>query len=379
MLVYVVVIVAALIMGNRAALTPSFLDWPSAPKSATETMTAVVYDRHGEADVLQIRDDVPRPIPREDQILVQVMASSINPVDFKYRRNEVPNFIIPKPKIPGFDIAGVVVATGDKVTKFQVGDRVAAMMILLGSSWGAAADFAAVKESHASRIDDSIDFEKAASLPLASLTAVQKLRQIPDPKGKKILIHAGAGGVGSFAIQYAKNVLGMFVATTASSPKADLLNSLGADLVIDYREQDFATVIENYDAVLDPMSYLYEERTICRDCKVLKKDGIYLNVLSSDWSLVDGKEKANGPGAFKNLIKHTIVNFFSPGSLPRVNFQVVYPDGETLEHIFNVVGQGKVKPVIDSIYDRQDVIEAYKRIESGRVTGKVVLRHQPTN
>jgi len=374
MIMYIFIAVAAMLVGSRLS-TPSFLDWPAASKSRSETMTALVYDSHGDLDVLQLRNDVPRPIPRDDQILVQVKASAINPVDFKYRRNKVPDLILPKPKIPGFDLAGVVVSTGKKVSKFQVGDRVAAMIPLLGSSWGAAAEFVAVREQHVCKVADSVDFESAASLPLAALTAVEKLQKIPEPIGKKILIHAGAGGVGNIAIQYAKNVLGMHVATTASSPKAEFLKSLGADRVIDYREQDFTKEIQNYDAVLDPMSYLYEDRTLNSGSTVLNNKGIYLNVMSSDWNLVNGVEKANGPLSFKNLFKHTIQNHFQPNSIPRYDFWFVYPDGALLQHIMDLVEQGKIQPVLDSIFDLADAKSAYKNMESGRVTGKVVLRH----
>lgn len=372
MLMYIFVLAAAILVGRRVSI-PSFMDLPAASKSPTETMTALVYDRHGGIDVLQVRHDVPRPIPRDDQILVQVKASALNPVDFKYRRNEVPNMIIPKPKIPGFDLSGVVVATGNKVSKFSVGDRVAAMIPLLGSSWGAAADYVAVRESHASKVGDSVDFESAASMPLAALTAVQKLSKIPNPKGKKVLIHAGAGGVGSIAIQYAKHVMGMYVATTASGPKADLLHSLGADLVIDYREKDFTKEIQDYDAVLDTMSYLYEERTL--NSNVLGNSGIYLNVLSSDWNLVDGKEKANGPVSFKNLVWHTLKNWFQPNSIPHYDFSFVHPDGTLLQHILDLVEEGTLRPVIDGVYDVSDFEQAYQKLESGRATGKLVLRH----
>ena len=338
-------------------------------------MTAITYEVHGDVNVLQVQEAFPRPIPRGDQILVQVKASAINPVDFKYRRNPTPDYLIPKPKIPGYDLAGVVVAKGKDVTRFQVGDRVAAMIPLLGSPWGSLAEYAPVKESFACHIDESINFESAAAFPLAGLTVVQKLKKIPSPTGKKILIHAGAGGVGSIAIQYAKHVLGMFVATTASSPKADLLRSLGADIVIDYREKNFAHEIQGYDAVLDTMSYLYEEMTLNQDSHVLADTGIYLNLLTSDWSQHKGVEKSNGMLSIMNLIKHSFWNFFKPGTVPRYDFWYVYPDGSELHHIMDLVKDGKLRAVIDSVYDLKDATEAFRRLESGRVTGKVVLRN----
>lgn len=366
-------VVVAVLVGRYVSV--HILDLPSAQKNPQETMRAITYDVHGDVNVLQFQEAVPRPIPRDDQILVEVKASAINPVDFKYRRNPMANHLVPKPKIPGYDLAGVVVAKGKDVTKFQVGDRVAAMIPLLGSQWGALAEYTPVKESFACQLDDSIDFESAAAFPLAGLTVVQKLKKIPSPRGKKILIHAGAGGVGTIAIQYAKHVLGMFVATTASSPKADFLQSLGADIVINYREKNFAEEIQGYDAVLDTMSYLYEEMTLNKDSHVLADTGIYLNVLSSDWSLHNGLEKTNGMLSIKNLLKHSISNFFKPGSMPQYHFWYVYPDGSSLQHIMDLVKDGKLHAVIDGVYELKDAAEAFRRLESGRVTGKVVLRH----
>jgi NADPH:quinone reductase-like Zn-dependent oxidoreductase len=375
MKLYIIVVTIAILAGRQLSMSLSTVDWPSASKSKHEKMRALVYETHGDVEVLKLKDDVPRPVPREDQVLIRVHASALNPVDFKVRRNPVPDFIVPKPKISGQDLAGVVVATGKKVTKFRVGDRVAAMMPLLGSSWGAMAEYAAVRESHTAKMGDTIDYEGAASLPLVALTAVQKLQLIPNPKDKKILVHAGAGGVGTIAIQYAKHVLGMFVATTTSAQKSDFVKSLGADVVIDYREVDFVEEIVDYDAVLDPMSYLYETKTLNSESRVLRRDGMYLNILSSDWSLVNGQEKSNGPELITNLIYHKVMNLVSPGSIPEYYLWPVQPDGETLQHILDLVEEGKIKPVIDTVLEWTNVVEAYKKLEGGRVSGKVVLRH----
>ena len=167
----------------------------------------------------------------------------------------------------------------------------------------------------------------------------------------------------------------MFVATTASSPKAEFLKSLGADIVIDYREKNFAQEIQGYDAVLDTMSYLYEEMTLNKDSSVLANNGIYLNVLSSDWKLHNGLEKTNGILSIKNLLMHSLANFFKPGTMPQYDFWYVYPDGTELQHIMDLVKAGKLHAVIDSVYDLKDAAEAFRRLESGRVTGKVVLRN----
>ena len=244
---------------------------------------------------------------RPHQVLVQVRAASINPVDFKFRRGAVPSFMLPKPKIPGQDVAGVVVEVGDQVNaakghdaEWKVGDRVVAMVPSLLSPWGTLAEFVAVDAALLARIPDNflgatndnnnnnnnVDdnnaagddlFASAASLPLVALTVVRAFDRVgyKDWTDKKVLIQAGAGGVGSFAVQYAKHVLNAsVVATTASAAKAPLLERLGADVVIDYRTTQFEDVVQDYDVVLDPMSFVYEKRTL--QSKVLKPTGWYL-------------------------------------------------------------------------------------------------------
>ena len=184
------VLLLALLLGHQVSTTLSLLgtsvDWPSAKPSDEDRMTALVYREHGGVDVLELVNDMPRPIPQDNQVLVHVQASALNPIDFKLRRNPVPNFLVGKPKITGMDLAGVVVATGkDVAVEFQVGDRVAAMLPMLGSQWGAAAEYVAVRPAHLAKIPDGVRYEDAASLPLAGLTAIQKLRNLSSPRARK--------------------------------------------------------------------------------------------------------------------------------------------------------------------------------------------------
>jgi len=224
------------------------------------------------------------------------------------------------------------------------------------------------------KVPEQVDFESAAALPLVSLTVVQSLRKVKEPKGKKILIHAGAGGVGTFAIQYAKKVLGMHVATTASKEKTAIVKDLGADVVIDYRSQDFTKVIEDYDAVLDTMSFLYESRTL--ESNVLNKNGHYLNIMSSDSALTsDGKEKSYGVKTMFNFFKHKIANMTPASFVPKYDFCVVSPSGSDLQEVMDLVGQGRVKTVIDSKFPLVDLAKAHKHLEGGHVTGKIVIEH----
>jgi len=379
--------ITTLLVGFTAAVIVRFplktIDWNGGVKpSSVEFMNAVAYNQHGGTEEL-IFGKYPKPTitghnKNDQRILVRVHASSVNPVDFKFRRihQNIPDWIIPKPKIPGADLAGVVVESA--LPQFRIGDRVAAMMPLIGSRWGSHSEYVSIDPSLVAKIDDSVDYASAASLPLVSLTVIQSLEKLRAPtRGKKILIHAGAGGVGTFGIQYAKHVLGMYVATTASKEKAPFLKNLGADLVIDYRTQDFTKIVKDYDAVLDTMSFLYEARTLQRNSHVLKKNGHYLNIMSSDWTtLSNGMENALGLGSVWNLARHKLVNIMLPGMvLPRYDFCMVEPNGKQLQLALDLLANGKIQSVIDQTFPLPKVADAHARLEEGHVTGKIAIAH----
>ena len=374
-------------------MLPPTLDLRPATASTNpdETMAAIVYHEHGDVSVLRYEESHPKPVPRQNQYLIQVKASALNPVDFKMRRNvQIPQFLLPLPKIPGSDVSGIVVQApsntskgSSNTNKFRVGDRVAAMMPVL-SRWGSHADYVAVDERFMAKLGDHTDFESAAAYPLAALTVLQNFQALTrdtddDPANnnsnnppKKLLVHAGAGGVGSFAIQWGK-LLGMYVATTASAPKADVLKELGADLVIDYYAQKFEQVCTNYDVVLDPMSWLYEDRTF--EANVLKPTGHYLNIPSSDWGLKDGMEITNGVSTVKNYIISKLMNLVKPELILKYTLISVSPSGEDVQQVMNLVDSGKDRALIDRKFYLSDAMEAYKYLEAGHATGKVVLQH----
>uniref|UniRef100_A0A7S4K1U1 Enoyl reductase (ER) domain-containing protein n=1 Tax=Odontella aurita TaxID=265563 RepID=A0A7S4K1U1_9STRA len=346
------------------------------------TMSAITYSARGDSSILEFRSDHPRPVLRDGQVLVQVKASALNPCDFKFRRNWAPGFMRPLPKIPGEDVAGIVVEVKGSDSRFREGDRVAAMLPLLGSRWGAAAEFVAVDENLVAKLGDKTSFEEAAAVPLVALTAIQGLKKLGTDNlmstsvQKKILIQAGAGGVGSFAIQYAKKVLGMSVATTASKGKAKLLKSLGADIVIDYHSERFEDVVEDYDAALDTMSWSYEGRTLGKHSHVLRPNGYYLNVASSDWSFEGGAEKANGIITAKNAILHGLSNsIFGVGRLPHYHVITVEPDGEQLQEVLDLLSKRTIRAIIDRRFPLKEAAAAYNYLEQGHATGKVILLH----
>lgn len=260
---------------------PKSIDLHEALPHPEKTMTAVVYDQHS-ADPRSLRIDhsYPQPVPGKHQVLVRVAAASLNPVDYKLRRNYAPNLLIHKPRIPGLDVSGEVVEVGSEVHGWKIGDPVAALLPALMTRWGSLADYVAIDASLLARIPSGMDVRKAASIPLVGITVLQSFARIRDNlDGKKVLIHAGAGGVGSFACQYAAKLLGMQVAVTASASKAEFLKSIGADIVVDYHTTRFEDVISGYDLIIDSMSWEYERRNLKPG--VLKPTGHYVRYGSS--------------------------------------------------------------------------------------------------
>lgn len=211
----------------------------SATEHPSETMQACAYGEHGDASQLEVKR-VPRPVCVAGQVLIRVVGAGVNPVDVKLRENPIPREIIPLPKVPGTDVSGVVVAAPEG-SKFKAGDKVFAMLQILGQKWGACEELVAADEKLVARAPASIPLLHAAALPLVSLTVLQALAPVVDAfggvegaRGKHVLVHAGSGGVGSIAVQYCSKVLGMHVSTTTSN--AQLARDLGAERVINYKE-----------------------------------------------------------------------------------------------------------------------------------------------
>jgi len=368
---------AAYFMSPRL-LPPSF-EVHSATDSPSEVMTAVCYTQHGNSSMLVLRNDYPRPQILPHQILVAVHFTSLNPCDYKWRRNPMPSIVagllMPKPKIPGNDIAGVVVATGSAVAadRFKVGDRVAAMLPLLGSKWGSCAQFVAVSAEFVAHVPDVVSLDHAAAMPLVALTALQGLEKLKMPVvGKTILVQAGAGGVGSFAVQWAKRILGMRVVTTSSARNVDWLRSMGADQVVDYKRHDFDKELRDMDAILDPMSYKYERRSFASPV-LRERGGHYLNILGSDFTVAyHGFEDANSIDTPWNWIKFRVKGILSPDS-QRYDVITVNPNGAQLQAVLDQMAAGNIKAVIDRTFPLEKAAEAYDLLEEGHTRGKILL------
>jgi NADPH:quinone reductase-like Zn-dependent oxidoreductase len=312
--------------------------------------------------------ELPRPVPGPGDLLVRVRAAGINPIDYKIRDGAV-KVLLPFsfPLILGTDLAGDVEAIGPGVTRFMVGDAVYSR--LDNDRIGAFAEYALVRESAAARKPARLDYAQAASLPLVGLTAWQALIEIARLQaGQKVLIHAGSGGVGTFAIQLAKH-LGALVATTAGVRNHALVKSLGADVIIDYRTTRIEAVVNEQDVVLDTQG----GDTLLRSFLAAKPGGIVVTIGGRP----DGKF-ARAWGLSLPLV--WILGFLNRkvdrlAKEKSVRFQYLFmrASGEQLERIGALVDQGVIEPVLDKIFSLEAAAEAISYVQSGRAVGKVVI------
>jgi NADPH:quinone reductase-like Zn-dependent oxidoreductase len=293
----------------------------------------------GPPEVLRI-EEMPRPVPTDGEILVKVWAAAVNPVDAIVRTG---GWNIPVPLIPGFDLSGVVAAVGPGVTDHRVGDEVLALLHL--QRGGAYAEYAVVKVDEAARKPGRTSHPGAASLPLVALTSWQALFDTAGLRsGQSILIHAGAGGVGSIAIQLAK-WRGATVYATASEPNHAYMRGLGADVTIDYRTERFEDIAKEVDVVLDPIA----GSTQVRSLDVLKDGGILVSL-----------NGLTGPAR-------------NPPRNVRAEAILVRPDSDQLNQVAQLVDGGILRPTVSHLLPLERAAEAHTQIETGRTRGKIVL------
>jgi NADPH:quinone reductase-like Zn-dependent oxidoreductase len=331
-------------------------------------MKAFVVDRYGRKNGVRA-GDMPVPELREDDVLIQIHAAGVNPLDSKIRDGEF-KLLLPYrlPLILGHDLAGVVVRVGPRVRRFKPGDEVFARPHK--DRIGTFAEFIAIKEDGVALKPTSLSMEEAASIPLVGLTAWQALIEKGQlAKGQKVLIHAGSGGVGTFAIQLAKHV-GATVATTASAANAEWLKQLGADIVIDYKKDDFATILKDYDVVLDTQG----GNTLEKSLRVLKPGGKLIGIAGPP-----DPDFAKEIGA--SLFLKTAMRFLSyrirkAAKRHDVSYSFLFmrANGEQLGQIAALVDAGAIKPVIDRVFPFESTNEALAYVERGRVKGKVVVK-----
>ncbi|MBN3823784.1 NADP-dependent oxidoreductase [Burkholderia sp. Ac-20384] len=333
-------------------------------------MKAFHIDRYG-TDVAGRISDLPDPAARGNDVLVKVHAASVNVLDYKILRGDFKRILPYKfPLILGNDLAGVVVAVGPEVRRFKVGDNVYGYPGR--DRIGTFAELISVREDSLALKPGNVDMEQAASVPLVGLTAWQVLVDVAQiRKGQKVLIHAGSGGVGTFAIQLAKH-LGAIVAATTSTGNIDLVKSLGADIVIDYKTQHFENELSDYDVVLHTLGRDILEKSL----QVLKPGGHLISI--SGPPDPEFARQRNLPWLARQLVRlmsHGIRRQARKRDI-RYAFVFVQPNGTQLETISTAIESGTVKPVIDRSFGFDAVADALRYIEKGRSRGKVTIKIQ---
>jgi len=337
----------------------------------TRTMKAFTFKRYGKSPDLGF-ENVDYPSPGADEILVKVYAVGLNPID-----NAIPGGIFKPvlhftlPATLGSDVAGVVIATGSKVTRFTPGDEIFASLFDTGT--GSLAEYALVPESLAAIKPVNLDFVQAASLPMVSLTAWQAFTERAHLRpGQKVFIPAGSGGIGTIAIQLAKH-LGAKVATTTSSANVEWVSQLGTDEVVDYKKQEFEKVLSGYDLVLGTL----RGDSIEKSMQILKPGGKIISLIGPlDVSFARARQLNIFLRMILALMSRKIMRLSKKRGLD-YSFLFVRPDGDQLTQIGKLIEAGQIKPVIDRVFPFAETQDALDWLQRGHAKGKVVVKiHQ---
>ena len=330
-------------------------------------MKAFVVDKYKKGAPLR-QADWPEPTVGDRDVLIKIGASAVNPLDSKLRDGEFKPLLLYKPPfVLGHDLAGTVVQVGSRVRGFMTGDAVYARP--RDHRIGAFAEFIAVDQADAALKPANLSMEEAASVPLVGLTAWQALVELGKLKpGQKVFIQAGSGGVGAIAIQLAKH-LGATVATTASSKNVDLVRSLGADVVIDYKTQDFETVLSGYDLVLNSQDTKTQEKSL----RILKPGGLLISISGPP-------DPAFAKDIGLNPLLKLVLRLISMGVRRKARklgvryaFLFMRAEGKQLGEIAQLIESGVIRPVVDKVFPFDETPAALSYVETGRAKGKVVI------
>ena len=324
-------------------------------------MKALQIKKYGEIkDGLSI-NRVEKPSPNSKDILIEVKAASLNPIDYKMVEGHLKEMVpLDLPCTIGFDVSGVVIEKGADVSNFEIGDEVYSRVPQ--DQMGTVAEFVVVKSDLVAKKPENISFEEASGLPLTGLTAIQALERVGIKENDRVLIHAGSGGVGSFAIQYAK-AKGAIVYTTTSTKNVGWVQALGADRVIDYKTEDYKEVANNLDIVFDTLGGDYTFDAF----EIIKKGGKVTTISGppdEDTAKQMGMTDYKLPEQLSILIKEKSAVYKSTW---------MQPNGEQLNAITKMVENGDIKPIVDLIYSIEDGIDAYEYLATGRAQGKVII------
>lgn len=321
-------------------------------------MKAIVFNQYGTPDVLKLAN-VPVPTPKDDQVLVKVFAASVNSADYRLLSGLIPRLIgfglfRPKDKIMGADIAGRVEAVGERVTRFKPGDEV--FGDISGTGFGGFAEYVCTRESVLVEKSANLNFEQAAAVPMASVTALQGLRRGGVQPGNRVAIVGASGGVGTFMVQIAKS-FGAEVTAISSTKKMEGLRALGADHVIDYTRKDFTRSSQRYDLILAVNGY----RPLADYRRALKPQGTYV--------MVGGE----GRQIFESLMMGPLVSRRGGQTMTSLT---ATPNADDLSFVKDLIEAGKVTPVIDRTYPLENTAEAVRHVGAGHAAGKVIIQIQ---
>jgi len=311
-------------------------------------MKAAVISRYGSPDVLEIKE-ISKPEIGKDDILIEVHATSVNPVDWKIRSGSLKILTGRKfPKILGGDIAGIVVDKGQNVTLFNEGDEVFGKLNAFRG--GAYAEYASVRSDQIAFKPRNLNFNEAATLPLAGLTAIQSLLDLGGlKKGKRVLINGASGGVGVVAVQFSK-ALNATVTGVCSSRNEELVKSLGADNVVDYNTVDISEMDQKFDIFFDVVA----KSSFGKAKKVLDKGGIYITTVPN----------------FTVMILGPVLNLFSSRKMEKI---MVKSNPGQLKLMKEMVEAGDIVPIIDKVFTLSEIADAHREAEKGRTVGKIVV------
>lgn len=315
-------------------------------------MKALQISQYGTADVLELNQNAPNPVPGKEQVLVEVYAASLNPIDWKVRTGYMKDAVpFTMPATLGGDCCGMVAGVGGSVSGLKIGDRVYGYASLLSGGSGSFAEFVAAKPATLALAPQKAGFAEAAALPLVGASAVQAIEEhIKLQRSQKILIHGGAGGIGSLAVQLAKSI-GAHVTTTASEQDRAYVKELGADEMIDYKDEAFEQKLRDLDAVFDTVGGPTTEKSF----KVLRKGGTLVTMLGQPDA---GLAQQHGVTA---IGQHTHVTT------------------EVLKRLAQLVDSGTIKIHIHKVFPLEKAKEAFELIEKGQPRGKVILEIKPGN
>lgn len=325
-------------------------------------MRSLQLIKYGEIKDSLAFNEVSKPIVQANDVLIEVKAAAINPIDKLIVMGNLQGMLpISLPSTIAYDVSGIVVEKGDEVSSFEIGDLVYSRVPQ--EQMGTIAEYVAVTSVAVSKKPGNISFEEAASLPLAGLTALQSLEYAGIKENDKVLIHAGSGGVGSLAIQYAK-AKGAYVYTTTSTNNVKWVKELGADRVIDYKTEDYKTIVKEADIVFDTLGNNYTLEAF----ELIKQGGKVVTVigaLDEETAKMFGMTDYKLPEELAKLIDAKDATY---------KYIFMHPNGAHLNEIKSLVEDEKIKPIIDKVYPFAESIEAFTHLASGRAKGKIVIK-----